>query len=132
MCLKQVAIKDEGFGKSDKPGRLSTSHRFRPAKIGRTGVSTGVHCDRSSQLLGGGGPAGNLRPLASIRLLTRARGLGVSGRSRSRLISEGMLGMMTGAARCPFEDILEARKALRSSVTLGDSLLPFQTIRCVA
>lgn len=36
--------------------------------------------------------------------------------------------MMTGAARCPSEEILENRRALRSSVTLGESSLPSQVI----
>jgi hypothetical protein len=52
----------------------------------------------------------------------------VSGRSRSCLISVGMLGVMTGAARCPSEEMFDERRALRSSVTLGESSLPSQTI----
>jgi hypothetical protein len=52
----------------------------------------------------------------------------VSGRSRSCLISEGILGAMRGAARCPPEERLEERRALRSSVTLGESSLPSQAV----
>jgi len=78
----------------------------------------GAHCDVSSQLFGGGGPGGSLRPSASMRLLARGRGVGASGTSRSCLISEGILGVITGAVRCPSEEMLEERRALRSSVTL--------------
>jgi hypothetical protein len=52
----------------------------------------------------------------------------VSGGSRSCLISEGILGAMTGAARCPSEEMSEERRALRSSVTLGVSSLPSQAV----
>jgi hypothetical protein len=35
---------------------------------------------------------------------------------------------MTGAARCLSEDMLEERRALRSSVTVGESSLPSQAV----
>jgi hypothetical protein len=52
----------------------------------------------------------------------------VSGRLRSCLISEGILGVMIGAACCPSEGMLDKRRALRSSVTFGEPSLPSQTI----
>lgn len=111
------------------PGRLSSSHRVcLPALFCCVDLFTGAHREDSSQLFGGGGPAGSLRPSASTSLLARGRGVGVSGKSRSCLISEGILGVMTGAARCPSEEMLEVRRALRSSVTLGKSSLPSQAV----
>jgi hypothetical protein len=110
------------------PGRLSTSNRFLPIDVCCVDFVTGAHRDDSSQLFGGGGPAGNLRPSPSMRLLARGREVGVSGRSRSCLISEGILGVMTGAVRCPSEEILEDRRAWRSSVTLGESSLPSRAV----
>lgn len=52
----------------------------------------------------------------------------MSGRLRSCLISEGILGVMIGTARCPSEGMLDERRALRSSVTFGEPSLPSQTI----
>ena len=77
--------------------------RIRPIPGFFVAFIADVYLNGFRQLCGGGGPAGSNLPSASILLglVVLGRGIGVSGRSRSSRISEGILGAITGTLRGP-------------------------------
>lgn len=80
--------------------------------------------DDSSQLRGGAGPAGSLRPLASRRRRRRGLGVGVSGMERSWRMGGGIVGVVLVGATIFAGPAWERRRVVKRSLTEGASSLP--------